>query len=55
MADNLQERTRTVIIHTCAANDHIFWINISGQGDSVDNGTAVPWKCKNLKLAENKF
>ena len=24
-------------------------------GDSVNNGTAVPWTCKNLELAENKF
>ena len=40
-----------------------FTLTISGksailklkEGDSVDNGTAVPWTCKNLKLAENKF
>ena len=23
--------------------------------DSVDNGTAVPWTCQNLELAENNF
>ena len=25
------------------------------KGDSVDNGTTVPWTCQNLELAENNF
>ena len=30
-------------------------MSMTMKGDSVDNGTAVPWTCKNLELAENKF